>query len=240
MAIIGKIIGGAAGFALGGPLGALLGAVAGHAVDRMRSDTGGETDATRQTAFTIAVIALGAKMAKADGQVTPDEIRAFREVFDFPEEDLKVISRVFNTAKQDAGGFEPYARQVAKMFRDRPAVLEQLLDALFHIAKADNVLHPQEERFLQEVAAIFGFNEAAFARIRAAHVGPAVSDPYATLGVSHDATDAEIRSAWRQLIKENHPDKLIAEGMPQDFVDVANTRMAAINSAYDEIRRQRG
>ena len=239
MAIMGKIIGGAAGFAVGGPLGALIGAVAGHAVDRLRSSAGEDQDSTNQTAFTIAVIALGAKMAKADGQVTPDEIRAFREVFKFSEEDLNDVGRVFNVARQDARGYEPYAKQIAKMFQDRPAILEELLDALFHIAKADNVLHPGEDEFLERVAAIFGFDEAAYRRIREAHVGPATADPYTVLGVSRDASDEEIRRAWRNLIKENHPDKLIAEGLPQDFVDVATAKMAAINAAYEEIQRIR-
>ena len=240
MALLGKIIGGIGGFVVGGPLGALVGAAAGHAVDRYRSTDGEASDATRQTAFTIAVIALSAKMAKADGQVTPDEVQAFRQILDVPEDELKNVGRVFDVARKDARGFEPYARQVAKMFSDRPAVLEELLDALFHIAKADRVMHPQEEAFLQEVATIFGFDEAKFARIRAGHLGADASDPYAILGVSHDAADDEVRAAWRTLIKENHPDKLIADGMPQDFIDVATAKMATINDAWSKIQKQRG
>ena len=240
MALLGKIIGGAAGFAVGGPLGALLGAVAGHAVDRLRDGDEDPDDATRQTAFTIAVIALRAKMAKADGQVTPDEVAAFRQILDVPEEELKNVGRVFDVARKDARGFEPYARQVAKMFAERPAVLEELLDALFHIAKADRIMHPQEEEFLREVATIFGFDDAKFARIRASHVGADAADPYAILGVAHDADDDAVRAAWRVLIKENHPDKLMAEGLPQDFLDLATKKMAAINAAWEEIRKQRG
>lgn len=236
MAIIGKIIGGAAGFAVGGPLGALIGAVAGHAVDRLR---GGGEDESRQTAFTVAVIVLSAKMAKADGRVTPDEVAAFRQILDIPEEELRNVGRVFDVARRDARGFEPYAEQVAKMFADRPAVLEELLDALFHIAKADRVIHPKEDEYLRQVAGIFGFGDAEFARIRASHVGADSPDPYAVLGVPPDADDDEIRTAWRKLIKENHPDRLIAQGMPQDFVDVATAKMAAINAAYEEVRRQR-
>ena len=238
MAIIGKIIGGAAGFAVGGPLGALIGAVAGHAVDRLR-DSGGGEDASRQTAFTVAVIVLSAKMAKADGRVTPDEVAAFRQILDIPEEELRNVGRVFDAARRDARGYEPYAEQVARMFADRPAVLEELLDALFHIAKADGVIHPKEEEFLRQVAGIFGFGDAEFARIRASHIGADSADPYAVLGVPPDADDREIRAAWRKLIKENHPDRLIAQGMPQDFIDVATAKMAAINAAYEEIRQQR-
>lgn len=240
MAILGKIIGGAAGFAVGGPLGALIGAAAGHAVDRLRDTDDDASDATRQTAFTIAVIALSAKMAKADGKVTPDEIAAFRQILDVPEEELKNVGRVFDVARQDARGYEPYARQVAKMFADRPAVLEELLDALFHIAKADRIMHPQEEAFLREVAGIFGFDDTKFARIRAVHLGGDAADPYAILGVDRHASDDEVRAAWRHLSKENHPDKLVAEGMPQDFVDVATRKMAAINAAWGEVQKERG
>ena len=240
MALLGKIVGGIGGFVVGGPLGALVGAAAGHAVDRLRGSYEDASDATRQTAFTIAVIALSAKMAKADGQVTPDEVQAFRQILDVPEEELKNVGRVFDVARKDARGFEPYAKQVAKMFADRPAVLEELLDALFHIAKADRVMHPQEEEFLEEVAKIFGFDEAKFSRIRAGHLGADASDPYAILGVPHHADDDTVRAAWRTLIKENHPDKLIADGMPQDFIDVATAKMATINDAWSKIQKQRG
>ena len=240
MALLGKIIGGIGGFVVGGPLGALVGAAAGHAVDRLSGAGDVSSDATRQTAFTIAVIALSAKMAKADGQVTPDEVCAFRQILDVPEDELKNVGRVFDVARRDARGFEPYARQVAKMFADRPAVLEELLDALFHIAKADRIMHPREEAFLGEVSKIFGFDEAKFTRIRAGHLGADTSDPYAILGVAHNAGNDEVRAAWRTLIKENHPDTLVADGMPEDFIDVATVKMATINDAWSKIKKQRG
>jgi DnaJ like chaperone protein len=238
MGIWGKIIGGAAGFAIGGPLGALLGAVAGHAVDRLRGDI--DPALARQTTFTIAVIALGAKMAKADGRVTDDEIQAFKQVFQIPPEEERNVARVFDLARRDARGYEPYARQVAKMFADNPAVLEDLLDALFHIAKADKIAHPAEIEFLANVARIFGFDEATFTRIRAGHLGGSDGNPYAVLGVAPSAGDDEVRAAWRALIREHHPDRLIAQGVPQEFVDVGNNKMAEINAAYDAIRKQRG
>lgn len=244
MGIWGKILGGAAGFAIGGPLGALVGAVAGHAFDRMRAE-GDEDDAdapdlAKQTAFAIAVIVLSAKMAKADGTVTRDEVDAFKEVFHIPPDEIDNVGRLFNQARKDSHGFEPYARQVGRMFRNNPAVLEELLGGLFHIARADGVAHPNEVRFLEEVSNIFGFERTTFERIRAAHLGAEKADPYAVLGIPHDATDAEIRSTWRKLIREHHPDTLIAQGMPQDFIDVATEEMAAINAAYDTISKQRG
>ena len=238
MSIWGKIIGGTAGFALGGPLGALLGGLAGHAFDRMRG-TQTDGDGTKQMAFTIGVIVLGAKMAKADGVVTKDEVQAFREVFHVPPEEVKNVARVFDLAKKDSQGFEPYAQQLAGMFRDNPAVLEDLLDGLFHIAKADNVYHPAENEFLQNVASIFGFSEAEFDRIRAGHVGTDDSDPYTILGVPRDASDDDVKGRYRKLIREHHPDTLIAQGVPQEFVDVANEKLAVINAAYDRIAKER-
>jgi DnaJ like chaperone protein len=239
MSVWGKIFGGAAGFALGGPLGALLGGLAGHAIDKIREGAEGE-DGTKQIAFTIGVIVLGAKMAKADGVVTPDEIVAFRQVFQVPPEEMKNVGRVFDRARRDAEGFEPYAEQVARLFKNNPAVLEDLLDGLFHIAKADNVFHPAEQEYLRRVAEIFGFNEAEFARIRESHVGPDAADPYTVLGVPHDASDEELKTAYRRLVREHHPDALMAQGMPQEFVDVANEKLKAINGAYERVTKQRG
>jgi len=241
MSVWGKILGGAAGFAIGGPIGAILGAAAGHAVDKMRDSTreAPEDDATRRVAFTIGVIVLGAKMAKADGVVTKDEIGAFKEVFHIPQEEMQNVGRLFNQARRDAGGFEPYARQIARLFRHNPAVLEELLDGLFHIARADRKITSDELEYLAKVAEIFGFDEDDWARIRASNMGPDSADPYQVLGVSHQASDAEIKAAHRRLVVENHPDKLVAEGLPQEFVDLANEKLATINAAYDRIRASR-
>ena len=239
MTIWGKILGGTVGFALGGPLGALIGGFAGHAIDRMRAEPE-SPDATKEIAFTIAVVVLGAKMAKADGVVTDDEVAAFKQVFHVPPHEMRNVGRLFDRARRDAHGFEPYGRQIAGLFKDNPAVLEDLLDGLFHIAKADNVVHPKEIDYLRRVAAIFGFGDAAFARIRASHLGPDEADPYVVLGVAHEVSDAELKKAYRQLIRENHPDGLIAQGLPQEFIDVANDKLAAINDAYDRVSAQRG
>jgi DnaJ like chaperone protein len=239
MSIWGKVIGGVAGFAVGGPIGALLGSAAGHLmVDKRRAAAG--RDGTKQIAFTIGVIALGAKMAKADGVVTPDEVAAFKEVFHIPPEEMKNVGRVFDLARRDAHGFEPYAEQIASLFADSPQVLEDLIDGLFHIAKADNVMHPAELEFLRDVAAIFGFDDNEFARIREGHLGPDEADPYQVLGVARDISEGDLKTAYRKLIREHHPDTLIAQGLPQEFVDVANGKLATINDAYDRIEAERG
>jgi DnaJ like chaperone protein len=252
MSIWGKILGGAAGFALGGPVGALAGAVAGHAVDMLHAANlgrgaeadlaeppGDERAATRQIAFTIGVIVLGAKMAKADGRVTREEIAAFKEVFHVPAHELRNVGRLFDRARQDAHGFEPYARQIAKMFPRKSKVLEELIDGLFHIAKADGRVSAEELNILKQVAQIFGFAPADFERIRQSHLGPDESDPYTLLGVTRAAGDAEIKAAWRRLIRETHPDRLIAKGMPKEFVDLATEKLARINAAYDQIAKER-
>jgi DnaJ like chaperone protein len=237
MSIWGKVLGGAAGFALGGPLGALLGAILGHALD-----TRGEQQAAdagwRQAAFTVAVIALAAKMAKADGVVTRDEIAAFRERFHVPPHEVKEVGRLFDRARREANGFEPYARQIAALFRDEPRVLEELLDALFHIARADGDLSPEEIAFLDKVARIFGLSHIDFERLAAAHAGDR-ADAYAVLGVARTASDAEIKAAHRRLVQENHPDRLTAQGMPKEFVDIATEKTARINAAFDHIRCER-
>jgi DnaJ like chaperone protein len=241
MSIWGKILGGVTGFAIGGPIGAIIGTLAGHAVDSARSKGRASLGIeAKRAAFTIAFIVISAKMAKADGVVTRDEVDAFKQIFPMPPSELKGVGRLFNQARKEASGYEPYARQIAGMFRDQPAVLEELLAALFHIAKADGVVHPAERQFLNDVGEIFGFGPDAFARVSAGRTGSDKGDPYVILGVAGDATVAEIKAAWRQLTRENHPDLLVAQGMPQEFIDLANEKMATINAAYDRIARSRG
>lgn len=240
MSIWGKIVGGAAGFALGGPLGALIGAFGGHFVDKMTGESEGGRDAQKSVGFTIAVIVLGAKMAKADGKVTPDEVSAFKQVFKIPPEEMKNVARIFDQARKDSAGYEIYARQVAGMFHENPAVLEELLWCLAYIAKADGSIHPGELEFLEGVSDIFGFDRATFERVTAIPLQGSPDDPYTILGVERSATDDEIKRAHRKLVVENHPDKLTAQGLPEEFVEVANRKLAAINAAYDAIKSERG
>jgi DnaJ like chaperone protein len=238
MSIWGKILGGAAGFALGGPLGALIGAVAGHAVDSMRRPK--DADQTKSIAFTIAIIALGAKLAKADGVVTRDEVDAFKRVFRIPPNEIKNVGRIFDQARKDHRGYEAYAQQVAGMFRDNPAVLEELLYCLAYVARADGHVHPHEHEFLSNVAGIFGLDRQAFERVTALRANRAETDPWAVLGVNREMSDDELKAAYRKLVRENHPDALTAQGMPEEFIQVANERLAAINDAWDSIAKERG
>jgi DnaJ like chaperone protein len=191
-------------------------------------------------AFTIGMIALSAKMAKADGVVSMQEIRAFKDVFHIPPEELANVARVYNLAKQDVAGYESYARQVAKLFWAEHEILEDVLDGLFHIAKSDGVVHDRELHYLERVAAIFGFDAREFAGIRARHVHTPADDPYGILGVSPGAPDREIKARYRTLVRDNHPDRHIAAGMPEELVAIATERLAAINAAYERIARERG
>lgn len=255
----GKVFGSFAGFAMGGPLGALFGAAAGHAYDRMREDAtsqppppGGERpwglgfgpstgETARQVAFSVGVIVLGAKIAKVDGAVNRAEIDAFKEVFRVPPAEVKNVARIFDQAKGDAHGFEPYAKQLGTMFRSEPALLEDLMASLFYIARADGDIRPSELAFLREVADLFGLEGRAFDRVRAMFMrGGEGSDPYKILGASRTASDEEVKRIYRRLIREHHPDALFSQGMPKAFLEVANQKMAAINSAYDQIARERG
>ncbi len=238
MSIWGKLAGAAAGLAIGGPIGALVGGVAGHyAIDR---DGDQEGQAENQVAFTVGVIALGAKMAKADGVVTMDEVNAFKEVFKVPEGEMKNVARVFNLAKQDVAGYEAYAEQLATMFKGNRKLLEDVLEGLFHIAKADDQLHPNEEQFLAGVAKRFGITETEFSYIKARHVIASKRNPYEVLGVQPGIGNDELKSQYRKLISENHPDKLIARGVPPEFIAIATEKVATINEAYGQIAKERG
>ncbi|PIE13896.1 MAG: molecular chaperone DjlA [Rhodobacterales bacterium] len=193
------------------------------------------TPPERSVAFAIAVIALGAKMAKADGQVTRDEVTAFREVFQIAQEDEAGAARVFNLARQDVAGFKDYARKIKAMFGDEIAALCDLMEGLFHIAMADGTYHPNEDAFLEQVGEIFGVSEQQFRQMRARFVPEAVQDPYDVLGVSRDAPLDEIRKAWRQLVRDTHPDQMLARGVPEEALKLAESRLVAINAAWKEI-----
>ena len=232
MSIWGKVGGASAGFLMGGPVGALVGAVAGHFMFDREADPG--------IVFTIAVIALAGKMAKADGAVSDAELDAFARVFRVPPQEEDNVRRIFNLARQDVAGYESYAQQIARLYVGNPAVLEDVLDGLFEIAKADGVLHPAEAAFLERVADIFGFAPNEYRRIRASHFAPELTDPYVILGVSYVAGPEEIKQTYRRLVRENHPDSLIARGVPAEFIKLATDKLAAINTAYEKIRAERG
>lgn len=209
-----------------------------NVIEAVRTVFEGDPETRRRVAFSIAMIALSAKMAKADGVVTPDEVKAFQEIFEVPAADSNHVARLYNLAKSDIAGYELYAERLARLCgsgEPNCVMLEDILDGLFHIAKADGVVHERELAFLQHVAAIFNFDEVHFNRIAARHALTRDGDPYMVLGLEPDAPFEEVRRRYRQLVMDNHPDRLIARGVPEEFHAIANERLAAINAAYSAI-----
>ena len=219
------------------PIAALLGGESGHDVfDRNQRQ---DQPAENQLAFTVGVIALSAKMAKSDGVVTKDEVNAFKEAFKISDLEMRQAAHIFNLAKLDVAGYEACAEQLVTVFKGNRKLLEDVLDGLFHIAKADEALHPQEEQFLGQVAKRFGFTDTEFSYIKARHVIAAQRNPYDVLGVKPSVSDEELKSHYRRLVADNQPDKLMARGVPEEFVTIATEKLATITKAYDSIVKER-
>ena len=207
-------------------------------IESVRTTFVGDPETRRKVAFSIAMIALSAKMAKADGVVTVDEVAAFERIFEVPPGERRNVARIYDLAKGDVAGFEAYAMQLAALCDATApgcALLEDILDGLFHIAKADGVLHGAEVDFLARVAEIFSLGGDRFDAILARHAVTGEGDPYAVLGLPHGASVAEARRRWRELVSEHHPDRALARGLPEEFVAIANSRLAAFNEAYERI-----
>jgi DnaJ like chaperone protein len=221
-------------------LGSSAGAGAADLVEAVRTLFAGDPELRRKVAFSVAMIALSAKIAKADGIVTQDEVRAFQEIFEIPAREARHVSRLYDLAQGDVAGFETYAEQMARLCgsgRPNCMMLEDVLDGLFHIAKADGLVHEREGIFLHRIAEIFRIDEVHYEAIMARHVNLGAGDPYIVLGIERGKPFEEVRKRYRQLVSDNHPDRLIARGLPQEFIKIATTRVAAINAAYEMIER---
>jgi len=257
MSYWGKILGGVAGFAMGGPFGAVVGAALGHAADKgavtpllgIGADMGlnpariAALLGRRDQLFAIAVVVLAAKLAKCDGPVKRAEIDAFRRQFRIPPESVRDIGRLFDMARDSAEGFESYAAQLGDSFADNRGMLEDVLAALFVIARADGPMNLREQDFLARTYRAFGLNEAAWERAQGGTRRPALDsepDAYALLGVTRKTANDDIRATWKRLMRENHPDSLASRGVPAEFIARANDKVARINAAWDRIKRERG
>lgn len=255
----GKIIGGMAGFAVGGPFGAVVGAALGHAADSGAVSTMklpftadnfsparvAAMFGRRDQLFAATVVVLAAKLAKCDGPVKREEIDAFKRHFRIPPESVRDIGRLFDHARDSSEGFESYATQLAEAFSDNRGVLEDVLFALAAIARADGPINLREQEFLHRVHAAFRLDQTAWDRVRGgtARQPPATAgeaDPYSVLGVPRNASEDVLRSTWKRLMRENHPDSLAARGVPQEFIARASDKVARINAAWDRIKRERG
>ncbi|HTW28926.1 MAG TPA: TerB family tellurite resistance protein [Acetobacteraceae bacterium] len=259
----GKLIGGVAGFAMGGPFGAMVGAALGHAADQgavpdfglQNFARGGFSSGAfgpariaallgrRDQLFALSVVVLSAKLAKCDGPVKRVEIDAFRRHFQIPPAAAHDIGRLFDQARESVSGFEAYADQLGEAFFDNRGMLEDVLGALFGIARADGPLNLREEEYLRRVHHGFGLAPAAWERARGGSSRfqqATEEDPYAVLGIASSASGEELRAAWKQLMRENHPDSLAARGVPAEFIARAGEKVARINAAWDRIKRERG
>lgn len=209
-------------------------------VAAVRTVFAGDPELRRKVAFSVAMIALSAKMAKADGIVTQDEVRAFQAIFEVPKEEARNVARLYDLAKRDVAGFETYAEQMAGLCGNGSQncmMLEDVLDGLFYIATIDGVLHEREGQFLHRIAEIFEIEESHYQTILGRHVELGAADPYVVLGIERGKSLAEVKKHYRKLVSENHPDRLVARGLPQEFIKIATTRLAAINAAYEIIER---
>ncbi len=214
------------------------------AIDQLRAtlgleQTSSEHTATSSVAFTIAVVSLAAKMSKADGVSSDIEAHAFEQQFDVPHDEIENVRRVYALASQDVAGFATYAGQIGRMLGDDTDLKISVLECLFHIASADGVLHPAEDHYLADVGQIFGLSDCQFRCVRRAFVVDPDS-PYEVLDVAPDADDATIKARYRELVKQHHPDVLVAKGVPPEFLAAAQRRLAAVTSAYDAILVDRG
>jgi DnaJ like chaperone protein len=262
----GKMIGSVAGFAMGGPLGAMVGAALGHAADAgaLGSKGGAIPPATpdlmavlgsKENLFSFSVVVLSAKLAKVDGPVKREEIAAFRRLFHVPEEALGEVGRLFDQARESAEGWEPFAEKLGETFADNKALLEDVLVALVQIARADGPVTKSEGDVLRGIHARFALDTAAWERAKGGGTSTGGSanggtrgaapqaqgeDPYKMLGLTRQASDEEVRLAWRKLMRENHPDSLASRGVPEEFVKRATEKVAQINAAWDKIKRERG
>ena len=252
MSYWGKIIGGVAGLAVAGPFGAILGAALGHAADSSANMSFGwglghariaSLFGRRDQVFALGAVVLSAKLAKCDGPVVRAEIDGFKRHFRIPPESVRDIGRLFDHARETTQGFESYADQLGELFSDNRGMLEDVLAALFAIARADKPLNRLELAFLMRVHRGFGLDQRAWERAQGGtsrHPQADQPDPYAVLGASRKASDEEVRAIWLRLMRENHPDTLAARGVPPEFVARANDKVARINAAWDRIKRERG
>ena len=243
MSIWGKLIGGAAGFALGGPMGAMIGIILGGSLDKRYKNNIKKNNTSQQEKkhiFTLSFIILSAKIAKADGLVTKDEILAFKDKFNIPKNEIKDVSKIFNEAKKSTIDYKLIANQVGELFKDNRLLLEELLNNLFYIAESDGKISLDEINILRSISLSFNLNENDFQSIFHSRLKNKDSDPYKVLKVSRDDDDKKIRKKWIELSKQHHPDNLIAKGMPKEFIEQANKELSSINLAYDKIKIQRG
>ena len=237
MSIWGSLIGGMIGFSLGGPFGMLLGSLVGGKISRARSQSGLGSYANPQQVFALSLIVLSAKLSKADGQVSREELIAVKDKLKIPENELDQVGKIFNKAKEESTGYEPYANQIAQIYRGNLNVLEEVINILFYIAEADGNISKSELNMIENIARIFGLNEKQFNSIKESRKSSEKLNPYIVLESSPDDNIENIRKKYIKLSKEHHPDLLISKGVPEEVIEESKRKMRAINSAWDQIQK---
>tara|TARA_B100000579_G_scaffold433642_1_gene452825 strand:+ start:712 stop:1440 length:729 start_codon:yes stop_codon:yes gene_type:complete len=238
MSIWGSLIGGMIGFSFGGPFGMLLGSLIGGKISRARSrNTNFGSFAQPQQIFALSLIVLSAKLSKADGQVSKEELVAVRDKLKIPDNEIEQVGKIFNKAKEESTGYEPYAQQVSQIYKNNLNVLEEVINILFYIAEADGNISQSELNMIQNIAEIFGLNDTQFNSIKESRKSSDKLNPYIVLGCNPDDNLQNIRKKYLKLSKEHHPDLLISKGVPQEVIEESKKKMRSINSAWDQIQK---
>ena len=237
MSIWGSLIGGMIGFSLGGPFGMLLGSLIGGKISRARSGTRFRSFAQPQQIFALSLIVLSAKLSKADGQVSKEELVAVKEKLKIPDNELDQVGKIFNKAKEEKTGYEPYAQQIAQIYKGNLNVLEEVINILFYIAEADGNVSNSELIMIEHIAQIFGLNQSQFNGIKESRKSSDKLNPYIVLESKPDDDIQTIRKKYLKLSKEHHPDLLISKGVPEEVIKESKNKMRAINSAWDQIQK---
>ncbi len=237
MSIWGSLIGGMIGFSLGGPFGMLLGSLLGGKISRSRTNQGFRASAQSQRIFALSLIVLSAKLSKADGQVSREELIAVKDKLKIPENEIDEVGKIFNRAKDESTGYEPYAKQIAQFYSGNINVLEEVINILFYIAESDGKVSSAELDMIENIAKIFGLTQVQFNSIRESRKGSDKLNPYVVLESKSDDNLQSIRKNYIRLSKENHPDLLLSKGVPQEVIDESKNKMRAINSAWDQIQK---
>ena len=237
MSIWGSLIGGMIGLSLGGPFGMLLGSLLGGKISRARSGARMGSFAQPQQVFALSLIVLSAKLSKADGQVSREELIAVKDKLKIPESELDQVGKIFNKAKEESKGYEPYAQQIAQIYRGNLNVLEEVINMLFYIAEADGNVSTSELEMIENISGIFGLSNVQFESIKESRKLSEKSNPYIILESNPNDDIQSIRKKYIKLSKEHHPDLLMSKGVPKEVIEESKRKMRAINSAWDQIQK---
>ena len=236
MSIWGSLIGGMIGFSLGGPFGMLLGSLLGGKISRAKGSIN-NSFAQPQQIFALSLIVLSAKLSKADGQVSKEELIAVKDKLKIPENEIDQVGKIFNKAKNESTGYKPYAEQIAQIYKGNFNVLEEVINILFYIAEADGNISQAELVMIENIAGIFGLSESQINSLKESRKSSDKLNPYIVLESNPDDSLTVIRKKYIKLSKEHHPDLLLSKGVPPEVIEESKKKMRSINSAWDQVQK---